>query len=194
MSAIVLPYSLANDVVADADQLQAMFDALVAGLSSAGNADIRADAAISTSKLAERYSDHEDTVNCVPYSNDVELDGTPVRYNLDTTFRTVARRRLKLRSGQLGYIVGLDVSLLALDNTGGTARLNILLDGIQLGNSYQDLTAVGFYELVNAGGSDDPFAPFNNDSVLEFQVGASADGPSIAGLDVTVRTKKSFLP
>lgn len=193
MAAVVLPGTLANNALADATQFMALFNALANGIGSIGNADVRAAAGISTSKLAEQRSSCEQPIQVLPYSQDASIDATPVEWACDTTFRTVARYRVKARPGQLVDLVGVEVYVNS--RTGANnPRINVLVDGIQLGGSSQDVTAAGYYSLPNSFNFDSPIFPLANDSVIEIQIGASGAGASIAGVTANIVTRRRFIP
>ena len=193
MAAVTLPGTLANNALADATQFMALFNALANGIGSVGNADVRAAAGISTSKLAEQRSSDDGPILILPYSQDANIDASPVEWACDTTFRTVFRYRVKARAGQLVDLVG--VEFYVNSRTGANnPRLNVLVDGIQLGGSSQDVTAAGYYSLPNNPNFDSPIFPLANNSVIEIQIGASGAGASIAGVFANIITRRRFIP
>lgn len=197
---VALAYTLTNATTADADQVQRNFTVLRDAMSSLKNADIASSAAIDKAKLAQTFQVYQETVVVVPPQSGTTLmvSGSTDVFDFGTTAMTeILNKRIKLRSGQQAFLCAVEWHVQRMQNTGGTPRVDITLDGVQVGGQPVGVdTSDAYYLVANANPIDNPLAPLQSDSVIEYRVGCSATGATVtlAGVTCTLTIKVEVVP
>lgn len=197
---VALPYTLTNGSTADASEVHANFVALRDALQNIKNSDIASSAAIDKSKLAQSFKTYQVVIDLVPAQS-----GTVLGVDSDTDVFTIAqtdqteikRHRIKLRSGQMAYLCAVEWHVERVESADGDPRLDLTVDGVQVGGQVTTVTLAGAYYLIsNANPIDDPLLPITNDSVFIHRIGASAIGAdtTLAGVTCTLTIKAEVVP
>lgn len=204
---MTLPHTLTNGTTASATQVQANFDALEARLGNLKNTDLAAAAGIEASKLAAPYTIQTvvlrlvDTSGTMLGTSTLTVAGGCYEINQTAMTSLGSKFRLDLRTGQQAWLCAAEWYVGRSDDTGsgGEPKLDLLVDGVQLGG--QEITADtsdAYYTIAAANPIDSPLMPVTNQSVFDPRIGctaaAGAGGPVIAEVTLKLTLKVGPVP
>lgn len=200
---MTLPFTLANGTTADASQVQADLEALVARLGNLKNADIAAAAGIENTKLAKPYQLIPLSYKLIGTSGTaLAVGGTTGMFTINQAAMTAfaGKIRLPLRSGQQAWLASVEWYVARVDDnaTGNWPKLDLTVDGVQIGaQEFTVNTDDSYYTIANANEYDSPLLPVTDQSVFIPRIGATASPGSdvkIAEVTLTLTLKVEALP
>lgn len=192
----LLPNTISNGDSLDAAPVMENFQALEAALGSLANANIADGAGIEASKLAHPNGCWEKVIPVLPFSADPALSGVAFD-TIPTAWTTVARSRVKLRSGQVAWLCSAEFGVEAAAAGGGSnPELQILVASVVLGGAGTPVTtAPALYTIENSNPYDNTLLPVSDGDTIEIQIRQSAAGTAtIRGVTCTLYFKGSPLP
>lgn len=199
---MTIPFTLTNGSIADATQVQANFEALLARLGNLKNADIAAAAGIENTKLAKPYQLLPFALKLIGTSGTVLAVGsTTGMYTINQAAMTALDKfRLPLRSGQQAWLASVEWYVARTDDnsTGTWPKLDLTVDGVQVGaQEFTIDTDDSYYTVANANEYDSPLMPVTDQSVFIPRIGATASpgtDAKIAEVTLTLTLKVEALP
>lgn len=194
-----LPYTLANGSPADADEVMANFNAVVAAMAAIRNAQIPEDAAIDYRKLSQRYTIDEIVIPIVEYSRDEDWGTIAAATSFiapPAAWATFVPFRVRVPTGGLAWLAEAEFYVAGRSNdaatNNGNPQLRVLVDSVVLGGSGVTINQDGAY--WHAGNADpiaSPLLPLNDRSVIEFQGQYTASTDRIRGVIARLTIKRS---
>ena len=195
---VTLPRTLTNGQTADASEVMDDLQAINDAMSLLRNGNIASGAAIDKEKLAQKWFIYEITIPIVDSDSGTSVGNTGatgVFTIANTTPQSVYKKRLKLRSGQAGYLCAIEWHVERMQNDGANPTLTAYLGSEQLGNQVLAVTASDAYYLIAlTNPTDNPLIPFQDNAVVDFRIGKSAAGTTVtlAGVTATLLIKKEI--
>ena len=196
---VTLPNTLTNGTTADASQVMANLNALNDGASLIRNANIASAAAIDKDKLAQKWVLYPIPVTLVDSDSGTSIGNTGATGVFTiavTTPGPIKTLRLRLRSGQAGFICLVEWHVERMQNVDANPTLTAYLGSTQLGGQVLEVdTSDAYYLIANPTPTDNPLSPFSDLDELEFRIGKTAAGTTVtlAGVVATVWIKEEII-
>lgn len=192
----VLPNPLTNGTTADGSEVFENDAVLRDAIDNLKDANIVAGAGIDDSKLAKRFVNPDVTIQLIPATSGADIS-TPATFSLPQSMTTIAKEKVRLRSGQPAALVEVEWWVQTIEATGGViAQVDMLVNSVVVGGEVKQLTTEdAYYSVGYSNPVDAPLLPLSDGDIIEYRVGKSGSGDTkIAGLFVRRQIKKGFVP
>lgn len=169
-------------------------NALAAAIDDIATGNIRDNAAIVSTQLADRYTLYPlGPFVIVPFAQQADWTGAMTAYNIPAAATTIVKHQIRVPAGKRAWLAYLEVHVIATTTGGGGwAQLTALLGSTTLGGAAKVLNATGYHTIGNSDPVADPLIALNDLDDLELQIGSSAGTPTARGITVVAWIKEEL--